>query len=252
MFTLLAGCAVFVPAATRARVVYSSTPNPPPLFELTLLRIQPAQTACTRGIVLNSDAEMLRIYLGAFGRRPAVPVTLRLTGAGYATTRPLPDYSPDGSLVDVSIPRPTRTTPAMLCLSNRGTRPISLGATTESRTRSRTSTSVDGKPTLADPTIQLLRREPRSFASMLPTLMERAATFKPGFVAPWLLWALAAVLVVGLPFGAMLALAVEPRQRHAESAELQEDEPAEHGRGIAATPPAREGVSGGGDPDRHQ
>jgi hypothetical protein len=247
LLTLLAGAALFVPAATRSHVVYSSTPNPPPLFDLALLEVGPGQTACTRGIVLDSDAEVLRLNPVARGGAP-VPIGVRLTGPGYASVHTLSHYAAAGGLVDVPIARPARTLPATLCLSNRGTRAFALGSSTERRTRSRTVTEVAGRPVPNDPTIQLLRREPRSFASLLPTLLRRAATFKPGFAGPWLFWALALLLVLGLPAGAMYALAVEARQRDPQAAELQQHERAEDGRGVGAAPAQREHAAGGGQP----
>ena len=247
LLVLVAGLAVFVPAASTEHVVFSSTPNSPPLFALTALELGPASTACTRGIVLGADAELLRLTVAAPGGPDAVPLTLRLTAPGYAATSTVRDYSAPGERVEIAILRAPRTLPAILCFTNAGTRALSLGATTESRTASRTTTTVDGKPTPADPTIQLLRREPRSFAALLPTLFERAATFKPGFAGPWLFWALAALLVIGLPLGAAVALAVEPRKRDAEAAELEQDEPAQHDRRVS--PPQAAGQGEPGDRD---
>jgi len=244
---LLAGLALFAPAATRERVVFSSTPNPPPLFALTLLTLPPADTACTEGIVLGADAERVRMTVAAPGGTDAVPFTLRLTGRGYAAERTVRDYVAAGGPVEAAIDPPPRTLPVTLCVTNDGTRALTLGATTESRTASRTTTAIDSKPSPVDPTIQLLRSERRSFASLLPTLVQRAATFKPGWVAPWLLWALAGLLVLGLPLGVAVALAVEPRQRDAEPAELQQHEPAEDDRRVGTSQPAREGTAR----DRH-
>ena len=48
--------------------------------------------------------------------------------------------------------------------------------------------------------------EPRSVASQLPVIFERAALFRPGWVGPWTFWALA--LVVGLGVPALLARAL--------------------------------------------
>jgi hypothetical protein len=252
LLTLLAALAIFVPAATRTRVVFSSTPNPPPLFELTLLELPPADRACTLGIVLGADAELLRINVLTLEGSEPVPLALRLSGPGYSSVRTLREYPPGGAVIDVAIPRADRTTPATLCFTNAGTRPLALGATTESRTRSRTATVVNGKPTAADPTIQLLRRETRSFAALLPTLMERAATFKPGFAGAWLFWVLAALLAVGLPLGTAVALAVEPRQRDAEAAHLQQDEAGQDDRRVPTPERPRQGAAGHGDPDGHQ
>ena len=252
LLTLAAALAILVPAASTERVVFSSTPNPPPLFDLTPLELGPGRTACTRGIVLGTDAERLRMTVAARGGPDAVPLTLRLTGPRYGTTSTVRSYPPAGGLVEIEIPPAPRTLPATLCVTNGGMRPLTLNATTESRTASRTTTTLDGEPTPADPTIQLMRREPRSFASMLPTLFERAATFKPGFAGPWLFWTLAALLLLGLPLGVAVALAVEPRQGHAEAAELQQDEPAEDDRRVPAPKPARQDEPGDHDAHRDQ
>jgi hypothetical protein len=198
--------------------------------------------------VLDRDAEVLRLNPVARGG-PAVPIGVRLTGPGYSSARTLDGYTPGGGLVGVPIARPGRTLPATLCLTNPGSRAFALGSSTERRTRSRTVTEVAGRPVPNDPTIQLVRREPRSFASLLPTLMERAATFKPGFAGAWLFWALAALVIVGLPAGAMYALAVEARQRDPQAAELEQHERAQDARGVGAAPAQRERAAGGGQAD---
>lgn len=250
--TLVAGLAVLVPAATRERVVFSSTPSPPPLFVLTLLELAPGNTACTEGIVLATDAERVRLTVSAPGGADAVPFALRLTGAGYGSAGTVRDYVAAGGAVEVGIEPPPRTLPATLCVTNLGTRALALGATAESRTASRTTTAIDGKPSPVDPTIQFLRSERQSFASLLPTLVDRAATFKPGWAAPWLFWTLAGLLVLGLPLGVAAALAVEPRQRDAEPAELETHEPSEHHRRVPAPEPARQGEARDGDGHRHE
>ena len=82
LLTLALALAVLVPAATSERVVFSSTPNPPPLFALTELELAPANTACTRGIVLGSDAERLRITVAAPGGRDALGGNPARSGSG--------------------------------------------------------------------------------------------------------------------------------------------------------------------------
>jgi hypothetical protein len=246
-----AGIACFVPTATRNRLVFSSTPNPPPLFEATQLKIRKGETACTRGVVLDDDAARMRVIVGSFGR-PPVPIDLILSGPGYRFHRVLRDYPPVATAVQMEIPQPLRTLTAELCLANRGPRTFALGATAESRTKSRTVTYVGGEPIIGDPTIQLFERERRSLAALLPTMIRRAAFFKPGVVGPWTFWVLGALLLLVLPLGSMAALAVEPRERHAESAQVKGDEQREEHTRIPAPGATRQDPTGSGQAHRDQ
>lgn len=250
VLAVVAGAALLVPAVVRERVVYSSTPAPPPLFEQTVVQLERGEQACTSGVVVGTDAELVRVNVRAIGGDRPVPLELRLEGDGYATRGTVSDYPAPGADVAVPIEPPERPTEATLCFDNVGPALLGIGATSEPRTRSRTTTELNGEPIDADPTIQLLRRERRSLAATLGTQIERAATFKPA--GTWLFWVLAVLVVAGLPLGVAGALAVEARQRQPEAAELEQDEGAEHERGEGAPQAGGQDVRGHREADRHE
>lgn len=234
------GAAVlFVPFLTRERTVVAATPNPPPIFDVVPLVLEPGQALCVAGVVVPPDAQLARVRATAAGG------TLRLrafSGGGWRSEATVPVRP----TTDVPLTAPRTTQTAEVCLDNAGARPFTLASTEEPRTASRTVTRRDAEMLEEDVTLLLLEREPASLASRLGTLAERASAFKPGLVSPGLLLALGALLLLGLPLGALLALRVEARDREPEPGEVQEREPREERGGVVGARAAREHATSGG------
>jgi len=58
---------------------------------------------------------------------------------------------------------------------------------------------VEGRPVPADLSLEFVRAESRSALSLVPAMLERAALFNASWVAPWLLWGLAAAFAIAVP-----------------------------------------------------
>ena len=56
-----------------------------------------------------------------------------------------------------------------------------------------------GRALDTDITLVFRNREPHSMLSLVPEIFERASLFRPGWVGPWLFWALSAAALLGVP-----------------------------------------------------
>ena len=80
-----------------------------------------------------------------------------------------------------------------ICLRNTGPAPVTLlGAAPGSQSGVLTRA---GQPTQLSLALVLLRDRPKSLLSLLPTVFQRAALWRPGSVGSWTFWALSAAFV---------------------------------------------------------
>lgn len=193
------GAAVFfVPFLTREREVFASTPNPPPLFEVTQLSLSPGVEVCVTEVPLGPDSDVLRLRSASEVLRPGPDLDVDVSGPGYRYTGRL---RPDEvhTVLDIPIQPPATPVQARVCVHNNGPPGVILVATDEPRTKSPTTTYLDRKAVDADVTLQVLERRPRSIAGRLGTVFSHASTFKPGIVSAGLLWVIASLVVIGVP-----------------------------------------------------
>ena len=94
-----------------------------------------------------------------------------------------------------------------LCARNAGTAPVTLyGVPPDTRVR------LLGNPAYeAVPAAVLLRDEPTTALAQLPRMLVRAARFDGGWIGTWVVWALLAVVALGVP--ALLARALYASER---------------------------------------
>ncbi|MBA3328848.1 MAG: hypothetical protein H0T43_11165, partial [Solirubrobacterales bacterium] len=116
------------------------------------------------------------------------------------------------------IDAPARSLLGRLCVVNAGRVGVDLLGTIEPRTQTVSQTTVDGAETPVDPQLTLYEREGRRLISRLPDVLERMATFKGAFVAPWVLWILAALTFAGVPAAIVVTIRVALREDAALSA----------------------------------
>jgi hypothetical protein len=167
-------------------------------------RLGPGEQACQRPIDVPSGGAFDRVALGVgtYGR-PGSP--LRLTVREASGGRALATGALAGGYPDVArqpaarvrLDRTVRAPRVSVCVENRG--PARIGVYGDADLAARTSTAVkDGRPLRRDLSL-VFERAPRSVASEVPAMLERAALFRfPGFGA-WAYVALAVLLVVGGP-----------------------------------------------------
>jgi hypothetical protein len=164
------------------------------------------ESACQAPIYVSTETDSARLQVGTFGR-PGAPLRISARnaqdGALVSAGNVHGGYG-DGSAVraPARLPEGTRVS---VCVQNRGTRRVALYGGPDQAART-SALRLAGRPTGTDMTLVLERKEPRSIASMLPEMVDRAVLFKGGWLSSGLLWSIAVLVMVGVP--ALLAVAL--------------------------------------------
>jgi hypothetical protein len=160
--------------------------------------VQPGQTACQAPIDVPADARSVELPVGTFrAPGPQLEVLVR-TAAGVAGRDTVPAGYPDSSTVSASPAGIESGRQVEVCVRNTGSRKVALygGAPQAART---TALTVDGRARPADLTLVFERGERRSMLAALPDVFQRASLFHASWLRPWMLWALAALALIGIP-----------------------------------------------------
>jgi hypothetical protein len=193
----------FIPATTNDRAVRTGTPVPVARGEAVPVRVPAAGRACMTDVGLTARTDLVVLNVATRGRRPS-PLVLEAAAPGYRASARFPRYE-DGKDVAVRLAHPRSDVVAELCVVNTGERSVWLRGTTEPQTAGRSETRVDGELQGVDVSMVLLHGEPASLTDEAGDLMSVMTTWKPGFVWTPLLWILLALVVVGVPLGALWA-----------------------------------------------
>ena len=166
--------------------------------------IQPGQRACQGPFVLPDDVEFDRvaITIGTYfkqGSAVRVEVVDDRTGRRLGEGR-LPAGYPDIAQAPehvVPVGRVASAEPLRVCFVNEGDGRLAIYGqpTIASPT---TNGTVDGKPIPYDFAVEL-RDGGRSLIALLPTMAERAAVFRAGWVTPLVYLLLGLALLIGAP-----------------------------------------------------
>jgi hypothetical protein len=205
---LAAALAWGVPYLTGKRDYVAVTPQPDPLFAVSLIPLRGGQIACMDDAVLDPRSEEARFKVGTYFR-PPVPLELTIAGRAYTEHVEIPADYRDSQPIRVPIEPPARETAVSICIRNRGDRRVALYASAD-RTNSRSQVLVDGRPVGPDFGIVFYESEPASILERLPTSLERAALFR-GPLTSDVLWILVLLFAFGTPLGVLLALALSLR-----------------------------------------
>jgi len=185
-------------------------------FTLGVIRAAPAvtlehgQRACQRPIDVPAGGDFDRVGLsvGTYQRAGSpLAVTVQDARGRVVGRGPLPGGYPDIASVPVHHVRLDRTVGkgrVAVCVSNEGARKVALYGNADAAARSSTAFK-DGRPIHVDLSLDF-ERSPRSLASELPRMLDRAALFRAPWLGPWVYWILAAALVVGAPWLLLRAL----------------------------------------------
>ncbi|HEX6026018.1 MAG TPA: hypothetical protein VFZ00_28765 [Solirubrobacter sp.] len=204
------GAAVLVLAAviwgvaflTQDRQYYATTPQPYPLFGVATIPLAPGQRACMDRAVVDQHSEQARLLVGTFGR-PAVPLELSLSGAGYRATSRVPADYADSQPVFVAVQPPSGPLEVTICVRNAGEQRVALYASDDC-TNSRSQVRVDGVEVRPDFDIVFTERQPVSILERLPVSLQRASAFRFFGVSPVTLWPLLILFVIGVPLAVLL------------------------------------------------
>jgi hypothetical protein len=205
---LAAALAWGVPYLTGEREYVAVTPQPDPLFTVSLIPLRRDSVACMDDAVLDTRSEEARFKVGTYFR-PPVPLELTIAGGSYTEHVSVPATYRDSEVIRVPIRPPAEETAVSICIRNLGDRRVALYGAAD-RTNSRSKVLVDGRPVVPDFAIAFYEREPASILARLSASVERATVFRPPLTTG-LVWALLLLFVVGTPLGVLLALALALR-----------------------------------------
>jgi hypothetical protein len=171
--------------------------------------IQAGQEICQRDIDVEEPFDEVSLLLATYfqpGPRLDLRVTDTRTGR-LLSAGVLPDGYPDSK---VSVAELRGTVPAggraTLCVRNAGTRKVALfsGPGTDNEP---SFGAIDGRYIDSDLLAEFVRSKPRSTLDLIPDVFQRASLFHPAWVGAWTFWALAGLLLVGVPLLLTRALA---------------------------------------------
>jgi hypothetical protein len=201
---LVAGLANWgLPWLLRDRGLPAAVPSPRALFAVDQVPIAPGRSACSRDVAVDPRAGVATLHVMT-GRTPAPPLTLSLRGAGYSSSaRIAGNYATDDD-VSFAVAPPARATLVTACVHNDGRHRVALAASSD-RTRSRSLTTVDGRPTGKSAWLSFEEARDHSMLARANDTVRRIGVFRPGIVGPWLLWPLAVLFLAGIPAGAAWA-----------------------------------------------
>lgn len=200
---VVAAIAWGVPYLTDGRDYVAVTPQPDPLFAVSLIPLRHGQVACMDDAVLDPHSEEARFKVGTYFR-PPVPLDLTIAGGSYTEHVSVPAEYRDSEVIRVPIDPPAEETSVSICIRNLGDRRVALYASSD-RTNSRSQVRVDGRPVGPDFGIVFYEREPTSILERMPTSLQRATAFR-GPLTGDLLWIVLVLFVLGTPLGVLVAL----------------------------------------------
>ena len=178
----------------------------------TVVALAPAQQACQQPVDVPGGGafDAVTVVVGARGGS-APPLRLAVRsgdGRVLAAGRVAGGY---GARTErrVRLDRTVRPGRVSVCLQNAGPGRVAVYGNADAAAR--TSTALrDGRPLHADLAF-VFQRAPRSLASELPDILDRAALFRVSWLGSWIYVVLAALLLVVAPW--MLVRAVRAAER---------------------------------------
>jgi hypothetical protein len=208
------------PFLTRDRAVVTATPSLSGLFERAEVPVRPREVACVSPVPISRTTGRVQLALTTLTSPRPQPLVVTAEGAGGYRSRIRAASYPVGpaSGVDVPIRPPARDVVGRVCVRNAGRRRIALIGTTETRSLTGATTTVDGRRRRADVALTLLEATPRSLLDRAGKVLDRASAFTGGLAPTWLLWPLTVLLAAGVPLGVFGGLYAtlrsdEPRAR---------------------------------------
>src|SRR4051794_37924177 len=195
---LVAAVVWVVPWASRDRDIPAAVPGPPPLLDYEQIALPSGASACARDVGVDARSAELRLAVGSVGRAGGPPLTVAIAGPGYRAVARVPGGYGDFSEQVAAIARPAHAVLARVCVRNDGPRRGALAASADQRSRSRSVAEVGGVATGKSFALSFHERSPHTVLARLPQIVERISAFRPGIVRSWLLWPLAALVVLGL------------------------------------------------------
>jgi hypothetical protein len=162
--------------------------------------LPPGATVCQAPIFVPDEFSRVSFRTGGFSEQRLTVSVIgipsgRLLASGRATSS-----DPSAALRKVGAEQKVG-----VCVRNDGRHQVSLFG--NAAAASPLSGAILGKRQLATDVSFVFRDDRRSMLSRLSDGFERASLFRPGWVGPWLFWALTALVLLGVPL--LLARALQ-------------------------------------------
>jgi hypothetical protein len=197
----------FLPWLLRERPAVSSTPIVRPPAVVAELQLRPGSRACVSEVLFTPEAEEVKVQVTRARRDAGPPLAVAASAAGYRARAVAPGgYGPRQDLEVALPPAGRQVDGGRLCLRNAGRTDVWLLGTVEERALATQRTTLDGAPAPVQLAVTLQERENRSLLARTGELLDRAAVFRPGYLAPPVLWLLLAAVVLAVPAAVLVAL----------------------------------------------
>src|SRR3954471_3936774 len=203
--TLVIGALLFMrPFVTRDRDVIASTPAAAGAFSpLVPIELKPHDQLCVTAAPLDSDSKLGRVLAYTFGK-PGAPLAVDTYAKGFHSQTRLPAGYPEGQ-VELPVKPPDQSTEGEVCVRNAGSAKVGIQATQVGQRFSRPRPYLNGFGLEQDVPMTLHKSQQKTFIQQTPRAVDHAAVFVP--LAPWAIWLLLALALIGIPAGVLFALA---------------------------------------------
>jgi hypothetical protein len=204
VFVVLAAV-LWIPWATKSRVVTAATPVPPALVGYVPAPLKARATGCMSSVTFSPQTQIGEIAVVTKGKPgPALAITAK--AAGYRASAQVAAGYRDDDALRFDLATPKDAVIGDLCIRNTGKHAVVLKATNEFRTMGRPALSIDGQPQPMDPKLVFYERGKSSYLSRAGDILRHAAVFTPPFLPRLVLGLLALVALAGLPVAVAFAL----------------------------------------------
>jgi hypothetical protein len=195
---------LWVPWATKTRVVIASTPVPPPLFGFTPAPLEGGQTGCIQTVTFSPQTQIGEMAIATKGGPgPALDITAKAPGYSAKAQIPAGYVVNDGARFNLTAP--SKEVIGDLCIRNTGKQTVILNSTNEFRTMGRPQLVIGGQVQPMDPKLVFYARGQGSYLSRAGQILRHAAIFTPPFLPRVVLALLGLVALVGIPLAMALA-----------------------------------------------
>jgi hypothetical protein len=178
----------------------AGTPAPRALFHATNFTLHPRQSACMNSVTLPPNGRTLQLLLGeapsATNGNP--PIDVVLSAPGYRSVARLPAGQGEGQ-AELFVRPPKHFVVGSICLINRGTSPAVLLGSTEQRSRTRSTLTIDGKAVEGDIALTFVGNHGKTRLSRLGEAFEHASNLTDRLIPDWLVWLIAVFVALSLP-----------------------------------------------------
>ncbi|HYM55807.1 MAG TPA: hypothetical protein VES97_10615 [Solirubrobacteraceae bacterium] len=195
---------LIVPYLDQRRRIATEVPQPAPLFAVALVELLAHQQTCADQIGLLPGRQVAEMRIGTFGKPPS-PLLVTFLAPGYRASASVPPTYVDNALIEIPFSGPGKVLQGSVCVRNQGHTHVALYAS-DDRTKSRSATTVDGRPWPANFDLAFYAARERSLLDQAGTIMRRLRLFH-AHVGLGLLWLLAVLFAIGVPLAGVAVVA---------------------------------------------